>query len=150
MAGNDHSWRCVPANLAGTIPPGSSPHPEGALLPPSPHDHASPEHAPAPTPVALSSVDCQACGACCAYSAEWPRFTLESDAALARIPEKLVAADLSGMRCSGGRCDALIGEIGSATACGIYDVRPDVCRACLPGDPECRLAREKFGMPPFA
>ena len=132
--------------------PASPPEPEGAFLPLSPHDHAGPDFGPAlaPAPVALSSVDCQACGACCAYSAEWPRFTLESDAALARIPEKFVAADLSGMRCSGGRCDALTGEIGSATACGIYDVRPDVCRACLPGDPECRLAREKFGMPALA
>ena len=126
--------------------------PEGPLLSLSPHDHASPDRqrGGAPAPLALASVDCQACGACCAYSADWPRFTLESEAALALIPEKFVATDLSGMRCSGGRCDALRGEIGAATACGIYDVRPDVCRACLPGDPECRLAREKYGLPPLA
>jgi|GEM_PF-3617121 len=24
--------------------------------------------------------DCQTCGACCSYSSEWPRFTMESDA----------------------------------------------------------------------
>ena len=28
------------------------------------------------------TVQCQACGACCSYSAEWPRFSLESDADL--------------------------------------------------------------------
>ena len=30
---------------------------------------------------------CQECGACCAYSAEWPRFSTEDDADIARIPE---------------------------------------------------------------
>ena len=32
---------------------------------------------------------CQACGACCAYSSNWPRFTTEDDAALDLIPAKL-------------------------------------------------------------
>ena len=45
--------------------------------------------------------DCQSCGACCSYSAEWPRFSMEDDSQLDRIPEKFVAADLSGMRCEG-------------------------------------------------
>lgn len=89
---------------------------------------------------------CQSCGACCAYSAAWPRFTLETDAAIASIPDDLIAADLSGMRCQGDRCLALRGEVGSATACGIYAARPDVCRACMPGDPECGLARARFGL----
>ncbi|TIW89146.1 MAG: YkgJ family cysteine cluster protein, partial [Mesorhizobium sp.] len=31
--------------------------------------------------------DCQSCGACCSYSAEWPRFSTEDDAQLDRIPE---------------------------------------------------------------
>ncbi|RVA08938.1 YkgJ family cysteine cluster protein, partial [Mesorhizobium sp. M7D.F.Ca.US.004.03.1.1] len=34
--------------------------------------------------------DCQSCGACCSYSAEWPRFSTEDDAQLDRIPEKYV------------------------------------------------------------
>ena len=33
---------------------------------------------------------CQACGACCSYSSNWPRFTTEDDAALDLIPEKFV------------------------------------------------------------
>ena len=28
----------------------------------------------------------------------------------------------------------------------IYAVRPDVCRACMPGDPECLMARARHGM----
>lgn len=93
---------------------------------------------------------CQSCGACCAYSADWPRFTLESDAALALIPAGLVNERLSGMRCDGARCAALTGEIGIATACGIYALRPDVCRACMPGDEECTMARRKFGLRPVS
>jgi Fe-S-cluster containining protein len=90
--------------------------------------------------------DCQSCGACCSYSAEWPRFSMEDDAQLDRIPEKFVAADLSGMRCEGVRCTALTGEVGKHTACGIYEIRPDVCRACMPGGDDCLMARKAHGM----
>jgi Fe-S-cluster containining protein len=90
---------------------------------------------------------CQACGACCSYSANWPRFTTEDDSALDLIPEKFVNERLSGMRCDGDRCSALSGKIGVATACGIYAVRPEVCRTCMPGDPECDMARRRHGLP---
>ncbi len=88
---------------------------------------------------------CTSCGACCSYSAEWPRFTVEDDAALARLPEHLVT--LSGMRCDGVRCSALAGDVGVATSCTVYADRPEVCRACLPGDDACQMARSKFGLP---
>jgi Fe-S-cluster containining protein len=97
-----------------------------------------------------SSTLCRSCGACCAYSREWPRFSTESDDALARIPAALVNERGAGMRCNGDRCAALSGTIGEATACTIYDVRPDVCHACEPGDAECRMARERFGLPALA
>jgi Fe-S-cluster containining protein len=90
---------------------------------------------------------CQACGACCAYSANWPRFSTEDDEALARIPQELVNARGSGMRCVTDRCAALKGKVGEATACSIYEVRPEVCRTCMPGDAECTMARRKFGLP---
>lgn len=93
---------------------------------------------------------CQSCGACCAHSREWPRFTTEDDATLALIPDKFVNATLSGMRCDGQRCTALSGKIGIATACGIYQVRPEVCRTCQPGDPECTIARRGYGMAELA
>jgi Fe-S-cluster containining protein len=41
---------------------------------------------------------------------------------------------------------ALIGEVGKSTACRIYAARPEVCRACLPGDRECLTARQHFGL----
>lgn len=92
---------------------------------------------------------CQPCGACCGYSSNWPRFSTEDDEALALIPEAYVNARQSGMRCDGDRCSALSGKIGEMTACVIYEVRPEVCRTCLPGDPECAMARRRFGMAPL-
>jgi uncharacterized protein len=93
---------------------------------------------------------CTACGACCAYDAEWPRFTLEEDADIARIPAQLVSASLSGMRCEGDRCCALVGKVGVATMCSVYAIRPDVCRACEPGDDACTMARERYGLAPIS
>ena len=100
--------------------------------------------------IAGSASPCQACGACCAYSPNWPRFTIEEDAALDLIPSELVNDRLSGMRCENDRCCALQGKVGEATACGIYALRPDVCRTCMPGDAECAMARRKFGLPVLA
>ena len=92
---------------------------------------------------------CQACGACCAYAADWPRFSTETDAELDRIPAALVAPSLAGMRWSGDRCAALDGTIKVATACRIYADRPHVCRACQPGDDACTMARTKWGLEPL-
>ena len=105
-----------------------------------------------PTHVRAPDADnvCLSCGACCSYSADWPRFSLEDDAQLDAIPKRLVAADLSGMRCQGDRCRALAGEVGVATACTIYALRPDVCRACVPGGEDCNIARRSFGLPDLA
>jgi Fe-S-cluster containining protein len=89
---------------------------------------------------------CQACGACCSYSKEWPRFSLESDADLDRIPRAFVDDEGGRMRCNGNRCSALVGEVGTSTACTVYGVRPDVCRACLPGDDACLMARRHFNL----
>jgi hypothetical protein len=54
------------------------------------------------------------------------------------------------MRCDGDRCTALVGEIGAATSCAVYAVRPEVCRTCLPGDDACTLARLRYGLAPIA
>lgn len=96
---------------------------------------------------ASNAFDCRRCGACCAYSRKWPRFTLETDAALARIPASLVAAGGNAMRCEADRCAALAGEIGVATTCTIHAIRPIVCRDCEPGDDACLTARRHFGLP---
>ncbi len=90
---------------------------------------------------------CQGCGACCAYSENWPRFSTEEDDALDLIPKELVNARGSGMRCENDRCAALSGKIGEAVSCTIYAIRPEVCRICMPGDAECAMARRKYGLP---
>jgi len=92
------------------------------------------------------ALDCRACGACCNFSADWPRFSLESDERIDAIPRDLVAEDGSGMRCEGTRCSALVGEVGRLTACGVYESRPDVCRTCAAGSWECLVARAEFGI----
>jgi uncharacterized protein len=92
----------------------------------------------------FTGLECRACGACCSFSSEWPRFSLESDADLDQIPNAYVDGDLGRMRCRGDRCSALVGDVGISTACAIYAVRPEVCRACLPGDDSCKIARRRF------
>jgi uncharacterized protein len=89
---------------------------------------------------------CRACGACCSFSPEWPRFSLEDDAVLDRIPREFVDDEQGRMRCSGNRCAALIGDVGVSTLCAVYSVRPEVCRACLPGDDACQMARHRFNI----
>lgn len=93
---------------------------------------------------------CKDCGACCDYSSDWPRFSLETEAEIALIPEALLASDQSGMGCLGNRCLALRGIVGQSTACSIYSVRPLVCRDCQPGDDACQMARQRHGLAPLA
>jgi len=95
-------------------------------------------------PAELAGSECQICGACCSFSSTWPRFSLESDADLEQIPHEYVHSDLGRIRCTGNRCSALVGEVGISTACAIYAVRPAVCRACVPGDDACKVARAHF------
>jgi Fe-S-cluster containining protein len=90
---------------------------------------------------------CQACGACCTYSAEWPRFGLETEEEIEAIPRDYVDDARGTMRCKGDRCVALQGDVGVATACQVYAVRPQVCRSCEPGDDSCALARRRFMLP---
>jgi hypothetical protein len=71
---------------------------------------------------------------------------METDAEIGRIAPRYVGCDLAGLRCDGDRCSALVGEVGASTSCAIYAVRPDVCRACEPGDEACRMARQRFGL----
>jgi hypothetical protein len=97
-------------------------------------------------PGEITDSECRACGACCSFSPEWPRFSLESDADLDQIPRAYVDCEHARMRCSGNRCGALVGDVGISTACAIYAVRPDVCRACLPGDDSCKMARQRFNL----
>jgi len=87
---------------------------------------------------------CRTCGACCSFSREWPRFSLEAEADLDRLPRAFVDDKQGSMRCHGDRCTALVGEVGVSTSCAVYTIRPDVCKACLPGDDACQMARRRF------
>ena len=107
---------------------------------------AAPSRSPGLAEDLAPELDCRTCGACCAFARDWPRFTLETEAELERIPAKWVRADQGGMRCAGDRCAALTGEVGVATSCALYAVRPQVCRACEPGDDACLTARRRFGL----
>jgi Fe-S-cluster containining protein len=89
---------------------------------------------------------CRACGACCAYSRDWPRFGLETEEQIEAIPREYVDDARGTIRCDGDRCIALEGEVGVATMCTLYAVRPEVCRSCEPGDEACAIARRAFGL----
>jgi uncharacterized protein len=89
---------------------------------------------------------CRSCGACCSFSRDWPRFTTEDDSDLDLIPRALADHHLGRMKCDGDRCTALVGEVGVSTSCAVYSVRPEVCRACEPGDEACQLARHRFAL----
>ncbi|WP_026869539.1 YkgJ family cysteine cluster protein [Inquilinus limosus] len=91
-----------------------------------------------------AAFDCRACGACCAFSRDWPRFWTESAAEIERVPRRY--RDDARMRCDGDRCTALEGEIGRSTRCAVYADRPVVCRDCAPGDDACRIARAGLGL----
>ncbi|HEY1746320.1 MAG TPA: YkgJ family cysteine cluster protein [Xanthobacteraceae bacterium] len=97
-------------------------------------------------PPGHSSADCRTCGACCSFSREWPRFSTENDAYLARIPSAYVDNEQGRMQCTGNRCAALVGKVGVSTTCAIYAVRPDVCKVCSPGDEACHMARRRFNL----
>jgi hypothetical protein len=70
---------------------------------------------------------------------------VETEADILAIPAAFVGE--RGMRCEGNRCCALDGDVGVQTTCAIYNIRPEVCRSCLPGDEACNIARKKFGLP---
>jgi len=137
----NETMRLAPARAAQAVPAGTdrlaraATQRAPAMLAGEPHDET-----------ADASDLCRSCGACCSYSADWPRFSLESEADLARIPPELIDEGQGGMRCIGTRCAALLGTVGRSTACAIYAARPHVCRACVPGDGACREARRHFGL----
>lgn len=101
---------------------------------------------------------CQRCGACCAslrvdfHPAElaggafaWGRgVPLEL-----ALPVTSAIVRLRGTDAVPPRCAALVGEIGVAVACGIYDERPSPCREFDVEHPACHRARRQCGLPPL-
>jgi Fe-S-cluster containining protein len=89
-----------------------------------------------------SPPDCSKCGACCAYSFDWPEFVADDDGD--KIPERLIAEGGGCMRCDGDRCSALVGEVGKQVSCAVYADRPSPCREFSPGGAGCRQVRRFF------
>ena len=88
--------------------------------------------------------DCQSCGACC-IEAGAVILAEEDD-----VPVRLVQ-HVANLRCmvtegTSFRCAALLGTIGSAVSCGIYERRPSVCRSFDAGSDECLSAREAMAL----
>lgn len=93
-------------------------------------------------------LDCQSCGACCAYSCCWPEFVEEEDGD--GIPEEMCDCDSGRMKCNGDRCVALIGDIGVKVSCVVYQNRPSVCQEFPHGDVNnCNTVRRRFKLPPI-
>ncbi|MFO0745017.1 MAG: YkgJ family cysteine cluster protein [Myxococcota bacterium] len=105
--------------------------------------------------------DCQACGACCRS----PRYNRERGIVdYVQVFPTDVLFRLRGLRAmwtvrngdgewhmrlaEDGRCAVLRGEIGVHATCGIYEVRPQVCRNLEPGSDKCVAARIERGLDP--
>jgi Fe-S-cluster containining protein len=101
------------------------------------------------------SEPCLSCGACCAtfrVAFDWTEVESESSPS-GHVPEGLVERLNTHLACMRGtdlppvRCAALVGHVGAAVTCGIYEWRPSPCRAFLPGSAACNDARVRHGLP---
>lgn len=105
---------------------------------------------------------CQQCGACCAaFRVSFHRSQLASELG-GCVPDGIAdeeTADTCRMRGtdrSPPRCVALVGRIGEAVKCGIYEFRPDPCREFAAhgvhgiANEACNRARARHGLPPLA
>ncbi|MCV2365231.1 YkgJ family cysteine cluster protein [Paucibacter sp. DJ1R-11] len=107
-----------------------------------------------------TSNPCIPCGACCAsFRVDFAREELQSEGGC--VPDGLaveLTATLARMRGTDHarpRCAALVGTVGKAAGCGIYEWRPGPCREFglrAPmgiGDEACARARARHGLPPL-
>jgi Fe-S-cluster containining protein len=85
--------------------------------------------------------DCESCGACCAFSREWPALIGPRDGD--GIPRHFI--ENGRMRCDGDRCSALAGTLGVDVSCKVYENRPLVCREFTAGSESCHTVRRHFG-----
>lgn len=86
--------------------------------------------------------DCLTCGGCCAWSETWPVLIGDRDGE--GIPEDLIDVEHERMQSYGHRCAALEGKLGVRVGCGVYAVRPLVCREFAAGSEDCLMVRREF------
>jgi len=104
---------------------------------------------------------CIQCGACCAcfrasfYWAECDDVSEGGVPVHLTVPFGPFRCRMIGTAGSNPRCVALIGEIGVAVRCSIYQNRSSVCRDFIPsfensfGNPDCDKARMKWNLLPL-
>lgn len=98
-----------------------------------------------------STLDCRACGACCHGDEGWIGVDARDDERIEAAPtlaaQVVYVRQGSGrkraLRMLNGRCAALRRDADLFT-CGIYEVRPSICREVMPGSAACEEARRLF------
>lgn len=104
---------------------------------------------------------CLSCGACCAaFRVTFHRSELDDEGGC--VPRSLADEEtaslfrLRGTDRAQPRCIALIGKVGEAVRCGIYEHRPSPCREFGARaeigvfEDACNRARSRNGLPPLA
>lgn len=93
-----------------------------------------------------TTFDCTSCGACCFGGHDRYIAILPQDAHRP-IPESVTQTidDKRYMRMSDGHCAQLCRTPDRRLVCGIYEVRPEACRAFRAGSFECLMARKHRG-----
>ncbi|PYC24704.1 YkgJ family cysteine cluster protein [Pseudomonas alcaligenes] len=103
---------------------------------------------------------CIACGACCAHF-RVSFFWGECQSAGGSVPDQLVEqigphhVAMLGTTAKPTRCVGLLGEVGGATRCTLYEQRSSPCREFTASwadgqhNPRCDAARAAYGLPPL-
>lgn len=97
-------------------------------------------------------MECQSCGACCAFYRVSFYWTEADDAPGGTVPVGLTEQVNAHRRCMQGtasrqpRCVALQGVVGQSVSCGIYAQRSSTCKEVMPGDAQCLKARAGLGL----
>lgn len=101
---------------------------------------------------------CQSCGACCAsFRVDFHPAELTGGAfawnggvpPALTLPVTPQMVRLRGTDEASPRCAALVGEVGVAVACSIYEGRPSPCREFDTDHAACARARRRHGLPPL-
>ncbi len=102
--------------------------------------------------MSIVSFDCVSCGACC-FSRNPRYLVLFPEDASRNLPQESLfeAEDKYGerqtyMRFEGGRCTQLCDGGQGRRVCGVYEARPEACRAFRAGSFECVKARRANGI----
>ena len=123
----------------------------GARPPLLPSVVTRPKYPPLP-----ADTDCQTCGACCAPSDQrkdtHAALEPEDIELIPKIIRQVLVVNDGGHYYTGTKknkdgltvCAALSGSIGERCKCGIYNKRPQICRAVEKGRDECLAARAAF------